>query len=85
MALVDANYKFIWADVGTSGAQGTLSPAVAQTPVQVEWLLNVQDPTPIEITGWCIYAWQIWGQNVTYSLYFLRIFNFCWFFMSNFF
>jgi len=39
---------------------GSKSPQIAkrwglrpQTPVQVKWLENVQDPTPIEITGWC--------------------------------
>jgi len=31
-------------------AAGSFAP---QTPVQVKWLENVQDLTPIEITGWC--------------------------------
>jgi len=35
--------------------QTSLPPAAGgETPVQVKWLENVQDPTPIEITGWCL-------------------------------
>jgi len=35
--------------------------------VQVEWLENVQKPTPIKITGWCRCLTNL-GQNQTYTV-----------------
>jgi len=40
-----------------------------QNPVQVKWLENVQDPTPIVITNWCR-CLAILGQNETYIFLF---------------